>query len=379
MDMPPTGWYPDPYGVPGLLRWWDGSRWTEHTQAFEAAMGAAERGGAGQRPAEAATSLDMPPVAPVTPVASAVQTSLDMPPVQLASTHLDLPATFDAPGNATRVFSRDEYQGYAQAMWQRRRRRRGWTWALLSVATTAVLVVMAVVLLNFVNQPPKQPVALDTTPAVTHTTAPASASPTPSAPPAGSLVSDSSAGLSYSLLNSPWQAQCPQGLSQTFAWTAGESAVAGQVTVNGQQANWYGTACSGPLPAQFGYNGVQDLLNTTQNLVNTFENAYYKGVQATPSQIVSTPLQVSGHTAWEIRFLMTYPAGANPGMTWANELGAVVVVDRGAGQAPGVFYVSMPANLDENNVDSLVKSLAVPASVASPPAATGSPAAGNNP
>ncbi|MFE0170851.1 phospholipid scramblase-related protein [Streptomyces sp. NPDC059002] len=27
----PAGWYPDPHGAPQLLRWWDGSQWTEHT------------------------------------------------------------------------------------------------------------------------------------------------------------------------------------------------------------------------------------------------------------------------------------------------------------------------------------------------------------
>ncbi|MER6105209.1 phospholipid scramblase-related protein [Streptomyces sp. NPDC001832] len=26
-----AGWYPDPYGAPQLLRYWDGSQWTEHT------------------------------------------------------------------------------------------------------------------------------------------------------------------------------------------------------------------------------------------------------------------------------------------------------------------------------------------------------------
>lgn len=29
---PPADWYPDPAGDPTLLRWWDGNRWTEHTQ-----------------------------------------------------------------------------------------------------------------------------------------------------------------------------------------------------------------------------------------------------------------------------------------------------------------------------------------------------------
>jgi hypothetical protein len=27
----PQGWYPDPRGEQGLLRWWDGEAWTEHT------------------------------------------------------------------------------------------------------------------------------------------------------------------------------------------------------------------------------------------------------------------------------------------------------------------------------------------------------------
>ncbi len=47
MELPPSGWYPDPYGVPGLLRWWDGSTWTQHTHqagGTDAAQNAAAAG-----------------------------------------------------------------------------------------------------------------------------------------------------------------------------------------------------------------------------------------------------------------------------------------------------------------------------------------------
>jgi hypothetical protein len=44
MDLPPSGWYPDPYGTPDLLRWWDGSNWTRHTHP---ALDMADTGGGG--------------------------------------------------------------------------------------------------------------------------------------------------------------------------------------------------------------------------------------------------------------------------------------------------------------------------------------------
>ena len=46
MDLPPSGWYPDPYGTPRLLRWWDGSTWTHHTHPdVTPGNGAASKGG----------------------------------------------------------------------------------------------------------------------------------------------------------------------------------------------------------------------------------------------------------------------------------------------------------------------------------------------
>lgn len=35
----PAGWYPDPQGAPQLLRWWDGSQWTQHTTPSQQAGG----------------------------------------------------------------------------------------------------------------------------------------------------------------------------------------------------------------------------------------------------------------------------------------------------------------------------------------------------
>ena len=71
-------------------------------------------------------------------------------------------------------------------------------------------------------------------------------------------------------------------------------------------------------------------------------------------------------------------------------MGAVVVADSGTGAAPAVFYVSVPGNLGESNVDTLVSSLqlsvtpqeaASASASASASATTTSPAPGdgNNP
>jgi hypothetical protein len=157
-----------------------------------------------------------------------------------------------------------------------------------------------------------------------------------------------------------------------FAWASGESASAG--TVNSGQTPWYGEACSGPLPAQYGYTGTADLQNVTNTLVSGFNGAYYSALPHNFAQTLNQPVAVSGHPGWEIKFQQTYTA-PQPGQAFTSETGAVVVTDPGDGAAPAVFFVSVPDSLNAANVDTLVSALQLtaPAAPASPSAPATSP------
>ena len=87
--------------------------------------------------------------------------------------------------------------------------------------------------------------------------------------------------------------------------------------------------------------------------------AYYGGLPHSRTVEDSYGMTVSGHAAWVVKFLMTYPDAAGQGLAWSTELGAVVVVDSGAGHAPAVFYVSVPASLGTQNVATFLSSLRV--------------------
>jgi hypothetical protein len=267
--------------------------------------------------------------------------------------------------------------GYQQAQ----RRRRMWLIGGL-IAGTAVAIAIIVVVATSVGSsstPTTADQAVATTPASPTPTAAATtpaptptptASPSASSTPPASVLSDGQTGLSYAQLATPWQPVCPSDLDSAFSWTAGESAVAGQV--NGGQATWYGEACSGLLPAQYNYSGVRDLENTATNVAQTLENAYYNALNHTTQPALSQPVTVSGHPGWEIEYLVDYTNAAAQGATWTAEEGAVVVADTGTGNTPVVFFTSVPDNLGETNVATLVSSLQL---TVVPNADSGSPAA----
>jgi hypothetical protein len=250
--------------------------------------------------------------------------------------------------------------GYMEA--QRRRRR----WVIGGVGAGVAVAIAAIALIaTSMGGSPSTPVADQTTAAAPSSPA-ASASPSQSASPTtspsptttatGSLLTDGQAGLSYMQLGSPWQgASCPSTLDNgSFPWTAGESAVAGQI--NGGSTTWYGEACSGLLPQQYGYGGVANLQSTAENLAQTFGNAYYNDLDHNTNTEEDQPLQVGGHAGWEVLYDVSYTNAQSQGATWTDERAAVVLVDNGSSQ-PAVFFTSIPDTLNEQNIGTLISSL----------------------
>jgi Protein of unknown function (DUF2510) len=280
-----------------------------------------------------------------------------------------VPGGPDGQGQANRY-------GYQEAQ----RRRRLWLIGGISAGTAVAIAIIVIVANSMGGSAPNTAADQTQVTAPPSPTAAASptvtASPSASATPPASVLSDGQSGLSYTQLGTPWQAGCPSGLSSAFPWTAGESAVAGQV--NGGQTTWYGEACSGPLPAQYNYTGASDLENTATNVASTLGNAYYTALDHTSAPVLSQPVSVSGHAGWEIEYQITYTNAAAQDATWTSEEGAVVVADTGAGNTPVVFFASVPNTLGATTVDSLVSSLQLTV-VPNPSAADGSPAPGGSP
>ena len=268
------------------------------------------------------------------------------------------------------------YERRALARRRRRQRRQRQMLWLLTGVTTAVLFVIAWMIKEIAPVPTaartaalsasaraSAPARAPVRPAVpgdARSTAKARPGASPSPTVSRPRVTDDTSGLSYRLISRPWRRGCPPVLqTPMFNWSAGENAVAGHVIIGGSTIEWHASACSGQLQQQFAYTGPADLETTAMSLVGALDPAYYSGVQHDLTVSGSSPMMVSGDQAWVVRFAVNYLNGVSQGLTWTSELGAVVIVDRGPGYVPALFYVSVPGNVDTTDVDTLIRSLRV--------------------
>jgi Protein of unknown function (DUF2510) len=366
--MPSPGWYENPVEVGGPLRWWDGAQWTEHT----APVGGTAQPAIGNGPAATATASPAP-----------AHTRVLERDGSGALAGFGWQHGAPVTGDDTPLLERGEAAGML------RRNRTRLMWALALGTALAMLITGVLVAVFGSSAAPRTTPAAATghssaasTLAPKATAAPSATSSAPTTPPAvattGTPVTDAASGLSYATLAAPWQAGCPASMNNgAFTWTAGESAVAGTVPA-AAGTPWYGSACSGLLGQQYAYTGVADLPQTAMNLTAAFDPVYFGGLPHVRATEQNNPLQVSGHPAWIVEFQMTYPTAASQGLAWQTQLGAVVVVDRGAGQPPAVLYVTVPDNLGTASLGTILASmqLAAPPAAATAPAPAAGPAAG---
>jgi hypothetical protein len=133
-------------------------------------------------------------------------------------------------------------------------------------------------------------------------------------------------------------------------WTSGEGAAAGQVVSNGHSITWYANACSGVLPSSLQFASLRRTASRAAEAIDSDRALpHHRAVTS------SAALRVGGHRAWMVRFTVRFPGQH---LAWTSELGAVVVVDEGAGKGPAVFYLEVPGNLDASAaVSTLISSL----------------------
>src|SRR6266496_585564 len=172
---------------------------------------------------------------------------------------------------------------------RRRRRQRRMLW-LLTGATTAVLVAIALFIMHISKVPTKvRPAALSASAqTVSHPKASATAHRAKPSPRSRHTVTyprvvDASSGLSYRMFGAPWRSGCPSDLNTSaFDWTAGENTVAGHVSIGGSVIDWHGLACSGQLQQQFPYAGPADLKRTAMSLVGAIDPGLLRRGAALP-------------------------------------------------------------------------------------------------
>ncbi|MGY1701062.1 DUF2510 domain-containing protein [Geodermatophilus sp. SYSU D00766] len=276
----PAGWYPDPDGAAGTVRWWNGQTWSDVTTP------------AGPGVAVQAAPVAAPVAAPALP-----------------------PPGWDAGQGSG-------WQAGPSSPPPPRPRTAWW----LGGAVLAVVAVVVVALVVGFSGGGTPPVPEDP---------PVSAGPSGTPFPPGTVrIVDEESGISYPFLGNGWF-EYDLGLMPETRTIAGQYFVTQEEIPTG--GNFIAQCTSGPVNDGYGWSGPGSEQATVTALADSVRTAYYPF----PNErevLRDEALTVDGHAAHLIEFQLTWDV---EGYDSTGERAALVVVDVGRPD-PALLYLSIP-------------------------------------
>jgi hypothetical protein len=281
LGAPAPGWYPDPDGAPGMVRWWNGTAWSDVTTP-------AGPGVSVGRPFE----HPMPPPAPSGP-----------PPAQWETWG----TPDDDPGRST----------------GRQRLRRPLLVGLSALGVVLVLLLVAVVWGSSGSGTDAAPVAAPT------------GQPLNTFPPGTVRIIDRAAGISYPFLGDGWYEWDRPRQFETSA-TTGQYFITQQNLPSGFDV-FIAQCTSGPLVPDFQYGGTGTLQATVTAVADQVRDLYYPAPN--DRQVRRDEARtVDGASAWLYEFDLTWQVA---GYDATGERAALLLIDVGT-PSPALLYLSIP-------------------------------------
>ena len=175
--------------------------------------------------------------------------------------------------------------------------------------------------------------------------------------PQDGRITDPQAGVSYTPPNG-WSVPDAASVNGTEPaqqrWTSGVMATSHE-KYDGT-SDWSGNVYTGVLNELYPYAGPQGMQTTAKTVFVDF--ARYYPIAHETKIVKDEAIKVGDRDAWLLQFQFDFSKESEEkNYKWKKENGAVVVMDRGAGERPALVFVSVPDNLGTDVVDQVLSSL----------------------